>query len=169
MEQWVKIKQIQKDGYFVSDLGRIKVVKNGNEVIKLGYINKQGYYVLSYKLRTPNLRVHFLVLDNFTIRPEWSTCINHINGIKTDNRLVNLEWSTDKLNIIHAYATGLNKGVGKNHHNAISENLVHEIYRLKKEGRRICDISRILDLNRWRVCAIYNGIDWKYEYKKFFT
>jgi len=36
--------------------------------------------------------------------------INHINGIKTDNRLVNLELVTSRENIIHAYRIGLVNG-----------------------------------------------------------
>lgn len=169
MEKWVKIKQIPRDGYFISDLGRVKIIRNSKEVIKLGSLSVQGYYVLAWAFKKSNLKIHQLVISNFTERPEWAECVNHKNGIKVDNRLDNLEWSTHVLNAEHARRTGLIDNSGANNGRSIPQEVVHEIYRLKKEGKRICEISRIIGRHRRRVQAIYSGKDWKYEYKKFFT
>lgn len=51
--------------------------------------------------------VHRLVLLSFV--GESSLQVNHINGIKTDNRLSNLEYVTHSGNMKHAYRIGLEK------------------------------------------------------------
>lgn len=170
MENWLVIKHVQRDGYFVSDLGRIKVIKAGREIVKIGSLRQDGYRIIATGKTTYHL-VHKLVLENFTDRPDWAECVNHINGVKDDNRLCNLEWSTIKSNNLHAFRTGLNKTVGAigvSHPGARDIREVHEIYRLKKEGKRIYEIQKELNLKLHRVTRVYNGIDWKYEYLKFF-
>jgi hypothetical protein len=39
--------------------------------------------------------------------------INHINGVKTDNRLANLELATPSENLLHAYRLGLRRADGE--------------------------------------------------------
>jgi hypothetical protein len=47
--------------------------------------------------------VHRLIAQIFIPNPDNKPEINHINSIRADNRLENLEWCTDKENSVHSY------------------------------------------------------------------
>ena len=72
------------------------------------YITRKGYHRTS--LNGKKHLVHRLVADAFIPKVEGKPQVNHINGIKGDNRVENLEWCTNAENQVHAWSIGLNNG-----------------------------------------------------------
>lgn len=99
--------------YEVSDHGRIKSLNfrgcTGKEEILKKRLKKDGYFEVAIfdKGKQKYFRVHRIVAMAFIPNPEQKPEVNHLNGIKTDNRVENLEWCTSSENQKHAYRTGL--------------------------------------------------------------
>lgn len=98
-ELWITIFGL-KGEYDTSNKGRVKSrVKFFEKLLKLTN-HSAGYKTVN--IRNKNEFVHRLVAQVFISNPDNKPIVNHINGIKTDNRVENLEWCTDKENIQHA-------------------------------------------------------------------
>jgi hypothetical protein len=93
--------------YQISNLGNVKRLykKNPNGIILKQIDNGAGYLKvgLSKNNKEKKLYVHRLLAQYFIDNPNNYPCINHINGIKNDNRIENLEWCTYSENEKHSH------------------------------------------------------------------
>ena len=96
------------EGYYqVSNLGRVKRVSDG--YILKPYHHEKGYLKIDLQIhgKRRKFRIHRIVAEAFIPNENNYPQINHINGMKEDNRVENLEWCTNKMNSEHAWRLGL--------------------------------------------------------------
>lgn len=181
--------------YEVSSLGRVRSLMDnkGNRRIKIRKtrLTKRGYLYLNLwiKGKMHTKVVHKLVAEAFLDKPDNAQCINHINGVKTDNRVENLEWCTFSENTLHAIRIGLvvdqashfkMKGKhGKDHPTSKPVKQYTLDGEFIAEYESCVDAANELELKAGNIqrCARgerktahgykwrYKGVEWKYSYR----
>lgn len=165
--------------YQVSNLGNVRVldryvnsaIRNNDKVKRKGKIlkqyNKRGYLQVSLikNHKRYYFSVHRLVAMAFLPNPDNLPQVNHINGIKTDNNINNLEWATAKENTIHAVKTGLMVNKGRSVVQKDMQGNIIGIYKSCREASTKFNPKN--NSSVWRVCAgemkTYMGYLWEFE------
>jgi hypothetical protein len=115
-EHWASI-----DGYTnyqVSWWGRVRNTKTGR-ILKPG-LDTGGYqHVALYKnKKAKTIKIHRLVAREWVGNPEEKRCVDHVDGIRTNNNWENLRWATHSENSRnmkrHTDGSSIYKGVGYN-------------------------------------------------------
>lgn len=173
MENWKKIPNYPL--YEASSEGRLKTFnwKNkGKEAIMKPALDNGGY--LRTMLKNVNgkydtIKVHRIIAQTFLDNPLDKETVNHKNGIKTDNRLINLEWATRSENCKHAFTSRLNSNIGQNNPCAsLTEEQVIEIranYQYGKKARNGITKKQIAEkygTTFATIKQIIQGTSWKH-------
>lgn len=139
-------------------------IRNSKGLILKPMLNKFGYYrveLFNNKSRKKH-QVHRLVWEAFNGAIPTGLQVNHINEIKTDNALINLNLMTPKENI--NYGTGIERGHKQLRKPLLqydkSGNFVKEWSSIAEA--RHCYGSAVLDCVRGRCHTAY-GFIWKYK------
>ena len=104
-----KVINSNKQNYIINNSGFILSLKSKTTKFLKTRIDRAGYITvrLTQDGNTTTYFLHRLIAETFIPNTENKPFVNHINGIKTDNRIENLEWVTHSENIKHAIKIGL--------------------------------------------------------------
>jgi hypothetical protein len=107
-EQWLDVVGYESL-YQVSSNGEVKRIDKNKRILAQHYASRYLCVNLSKDNKATKHLVHRLLATAFLPPIIGKTNVNHINGIKSDNRVENLEWCTHQENMKHARDNGLIK------------------------------------------------------------
>lgn len=175
-EEWRDV--VGYEGYYqVSNRQRVKslerIIEGYNEfgtvysrTIKERILNlnpiSTGYFTVrlckSTEPKIVQIHVHSLVAEAFLGKRPEGHQVNHINGVKTDNRPENLEYVTPQRNVQHGWDMGLNPHIPQK----LTAEQVVEIRKLRKEGVSIGKLGKLFGVSGETISLIVHRKSWKH-------
>lgn len=154
-----------KDYYIINDLGEIFSDNSGQMKTR----DRAGtkYQIINFMMmngKKKTFRVHRLVLMAFNpIENMENLEVNHIDGDKTNNKLINLEWCSSSENQKHAFKQGLQKPRKGEQSNfsKLSFQKIKQIFELRTQGKTQQQIADIVGCTRSNISYILNNKTWQ--------
>lgn len=164
-EEWRAVPSLPD--YQVSTLGRVRRAISrtcGKEGKILKPAIRNGYPAIDVydaATKTKRLRsVHRLIAETF-IGPADGREVNHIDGVRTNNALSNLEYTDRSGNALHSYQTGLQNAVGERNGQAkLTEAQVEEILLMPRHRGQPQQIARHYGVSDTTIRDIWYGRVW---------
>lgn len=162
-EIWIKIEGYN---YSISNKGNVrndttlcllKPQKNLNTDHSRIFLYKKG-------IKRKRFLIHRLVAIAFIPNPNNYPIVNHLDSNPNNNNVLNLQWTTQSGNCIHARDTGrLSPPIGeKNGMSILNEEKAIRVIMLWNKGLTQLEIADIMNVSRSCICGITQKRKWKH-------
>lgn len=163
----------KKTRYMVSYDGQIYDTKK-QKIVKAHKDKRNGYMNYTFCDEGSGLygtkRVHRIIAKTFIPNPADFPVVNHLDNDRTNNRVDNLEWTTQSENIRYALNQGrLHIESGETHPFAkYTDEQIREVCELLQAGYTNTEIGKMTDVNTHYVSGIRNR-QWRKDISKDYT
>jgi hypothetical protein len=166
--------------YQISNLGRVKALprkvkylhgKTGNEHFRLTkekFLSTKnttghGYFYVTISINGigKSRYIHRLVALTFIPNPDNLPQVNHIDGVKTNNNLDNLEWCTNEYNTQHAIKNGLVSTSEQRSNSCLNNSRVRIIKQLLNKGITPKFLASVYNVTPETIYNIKKEFTWK--------
>jgi hypothetical protein len=152
--------------YLPTDTGEIISYKKNANGKPLPQVSSRGYRLVTlWSKGTPmTFQVHQIVVTYFLGAIPEGMQVNHIDGVRHNNNIANLEIVTPGQNIKHSYTLGLRDKKGEaNHYASLSNDDVIEIRRRYAAGEGPqWKIAQKFQIHQATVSDIVNRVTWRH-------
>ena len=127
-------------------------------------ISTNGYMKVSLRCNGKRYtrNIHRMLAQTFIENKENLPCVNHIDGNKLNNSLLNLEWVSYSRNTQHAYDNGLTKVAKGESKSMLTNKDVLNIVKMKKDGGTLRGIAKEFGISASSVSDIVLGRTWSH-------
>lgn len=156
---WATINGYQN--YYLSIDGKV-LNKKTNKYVSVGEYRKGHHSVRLWNNNKSKLvNLYRILAIHFIPNPESKKEVNHKDGNRMNYNIRNLEWTTPSENMKHAFENKLTNGTfqkGLNHSLCkLDENRLSYIFELRRSGKKLKDIAKLVDMNYQHISRILNG------------
>lgn len=157
-------KQIQDFDYEINEQGEVRRISS--QRVKKSFQRGDGYIHIQI-WRGGNekkmFQLHRLLALSFIPNPENKLFVNHINSIRSDNRIVNLEWCTHSENVLHSYMVGTSSNKGSNNgFSKLNEAHVLNIRKLYSQSYPTKLLTEIFQVHKNTIKSIVSRRSWSH-------
>jgi len=167
--------------YEVSSQGDVRSIKRynnykkhsiGDKILSPGITDGYCQVALSKHKSQQQYKIHRLVAQAFIPNPENKPCVNHLDGVKSNNCVDNLEWCTYSENAKHAWDTGLRtlersniyKLHGHGENNSNSKLTQHNVDNIRKEyasgAYSYIQLAIKYNVGKSSICRVIRKVNW---------